>query len=262
MATKSIVSLLLPQDTSGFDPAEFIKQYEGTYKTTSNRSGFKTKKTFAPSKLGYDKGEGICPRYWYIAFSGAEFLEEIDSASQARMDNGTYSHERIQTNIEKMGILREKEQEILNQDPPIRGFIDIVIDWKGKLIPGEIKTANADNFTFRVASGKPTGSHYVQFIIYLKVLDADEGFLLYENKDTQELAIIKVAMTPKNQAAVEYLFNWMRMVHKSWEEGQLPTRPWTRKNAAICNRCPVRKDCFEKFGDGVVTLPKLEVPKP
>jgi CRISPR/Cas system-associated exonuclease Cas4 (RecB family) len=265
MATERTVKAnMLPDHSEGFSPTEFIDRYEQVYKSGSNRSGFKTKKSFAPSKLGYDKGEGVCPRYWYIAFSGANFVEEIDSRSQANMDNGSYAHERIQKNMQAMGIVKAIEKEINSVDPPIRGFIDVIIDWNGQEIPGEIKTANADNFTFRVASGKPTGSHYVQFIIYMKVLRAKEGFLLYENKDTQELAILRVHATPKVVADAEFLFEWMKRVRKSFEDKELPVRPWTRANAAICKKCPVREDCFdeEKFGVGTVSLPVLEVPKP
>jgi len=261
---RTIKGNLRPQSSGNFNPNEFIENYEAVYLKDSNRSGFKIKKTFAPSKLGWDKGEGVCPRYWYIAFSGANFVEEIDSRSQANMDNGTYSHERIQKNIEKMGILLEKELEIVSEDPPIRGFVDVVVDWNGQRVPGEIKTANDSSFTFRVTTGKPSGSHYVQFIIYLKALKAKEGFLLYENKDTQELAIIRVTANEKTVKDANDLFDWMRMVRKAWEDGELPEKPWTRKNPAICKKCPVREDCYdpEKFGDGVINIPILEVPKP
>jgi CRISPR/Cas system-associated exonuclease Cas4 (RecB family) len=258
--------MLSSQTVTGFDPDKFIQMYEQTYKDSSNRSGFKTKKTFAPSKLGYKYSEGVCPRYWYIAFSGAEFIENIDTVAQANMDNGSYSHTRIQSTIEKMGILHKMEQEITNEDPPIRGFVDLMIDWEGEIVPGEIKTANADSFTFRVAQGKPSGSHYVQFIVYLKVLGKKEGFILYENKDNQSLAIIKVKMGPKQEKDIEYLFEWMRNTRKAFDEKTLPEIPkaFQRKNARICRTCPVRNDCFdpEKFGEGEVVLPVLEVPTP
>ena len=243
-----------------FDPQAFIRQYEEVYKSSSNRSGFKTKKTFSPSTLGWN--HGTCPRYWFIAFSGAEFVEDIDSKAQANMDNGSYAHERIQKTMKQMGTVKEIELEITSDDPPIRGFVDVVIDWNGKDIPGEIKTANDGSFNFRATSGKPSPSHYVQFLIYLKVLKADEGFLMYENKNTQEVLIIPVSANPKTKKDVAYLFEWMKTTRKAFDDGTLPTRPWTRKNAKVCKGCPVRAECFERFDDGVVTLEPLEVPKP
>lgn len=260
-APRSIVTQMFSQASDTFDPEEFIKLYEEVYLSSSNRSGYKKKKSFSPSQLGY--GHGTCPRYWYIAMSGADFVDEVDSRSLANMDNGTYAHERVQSTIEKMGILREKELEITNQDPPIRGFVDVVIDWKGKLIPGEFKTTNDMGFTWRKTTGKPPITHYIQFIIYLKVLEADEGFLLYENKDTQEMAIIRVAMNEKNQKYVDYLFDWMRTTYAAYEDDTIPKNPFGRKNAKVCNGCPVKKDCFdrEKFDEGEVDLPVLRVPK-
>lgn len=257
---KTIISPLSRQGGGHFDPKEFIRDYESTYKSASNRSGFKTKKSFSPSTLGWN--HGTCPRYWYIAFSGAEFVEEIDSMSQANMDNGSYSHERIQKTIGQMGILENEELEVKSQDPPIRGFVDVVINWKGKSVPGEIKTARDKAFIFRTTSGKPSPSHYVQFLIYLKILKADEGFLMYENKDTQEICIIPVNANEKTIADVNYLFEWMRGTWKAFEDKTIPNRPWTRKNAKVCSMCPVRKECFERFEDGVIDLPVLEVPKP
>jgi CRISPR/Cas system-associated exonuclease Cas4 (RecB family) len=258
-------SIIGPYGRSGsghFDPKEFIQKYEEVYKSSSNRSGFKTKKTFSPSTLGWS--HGTCPRYWFIAFSGAEFVEDVDSKAQANMDNGSYAHERIQKTMKEMGIVKEIELEIKSDDPPIRGFVDVVVDWYGKDVPGEIKTANDSSFNFRTTSGKPSPSHYVQFLIYLKVLKAEEGFLMYENKNTQEVLIIPVSANSKTKKDVAYLFEWMKDTRKAFDDGVLPEKPWTRSNAKICKTCPVRGDCFdpEKFGEGTVSLPPLEIPKP
>lgn len=257
---KSIVGMMQRSGAGKLDPMEFIKAYEKSYIERGARSGYKKKKSFSPSTLGY--GHGTCPRYWYIAFTGAEFEDTFDSKSLANMENGSYSHERIQDNLEKMGILKHKELEITNEDPPIKGFIDAIIDWHDQDIPVEIKTANNNSFQFRITSGKPSGSHFVQFLIYLKLTKSREGFLLYENKDTQDMHIISVAVSEKNKKHVDYLFEWMQATHKSFEDEELPTRPWHRANAKICKGCPVRKECYDNLGDGVITLPVLEVPKP
>jgi CRISPR/Cas system-associated exonuclease Cas4 (RecB family) len=111
-------------------------------------------------------------------------------------------------------------------------------------------------------TGKPSPSHLVQFLIYLKLTDSDEGFLLYENKDTQEVMVIPVIMTEDNIEYTKYLFDWMTKVYESFEKSELPTRPWTRKNARVCSGCPVREACLEKFDEGVVSIDVLEVMKP
>lgn len=260
MVNKSVI-VQLQQDGAGeFSALEFIHGYEKAYVEYGSRSGFKTKKSFAPSQLGYS--HGTCPRYWVIAFNGAEFVDEVDSRSLGNMENGTLAHQRIIENIKRMEILTANEVEITLKDPPVRGFIDALINWKGKRIPAEIKTANSRSFTFRETTGKPSPSHLLQVLIYLVATDSDEGFLLYENKDTQELCIIPVVMTDKNKEYVEYLFNWMRQTYKAYEDDLLPERPWNRVNAKICKTCPVRKVCYEELGDGEVKMLPLEVIQP
>ena len=258
---KSIVGMMQRQGPGNFDPQAFVKAYEKSYVDAGSRSGFKRKKSFSPSTLGY--GHGTCPRYWYIAFTGAHFEDSPDSKSLANMDNGSYSHERIQANLETMGVLKHKELEITNEDPPIRGFIDAIIDWEDlEDIPVEVKTANSNSFQFRVNTGKPSDSHFVQFLIYLKLRKAREGFLLYENKDTQDILVIPVMVSERNKEIVDYLFDWMRNTYAAYKNEELPERPWARKNAKVCKGCPVREACFNDFGEGVVNLPALEVPKP
>lgn len=257
---KSIVGMMQRQGSGEFDPQEFVKAYEKSYVDAGNRSGFKKKKSFSPSTLGY--GHGTCPRYWYIAFEGAHFDDTFDSKSLANMDNGSYSHERIQSNLETMGVLKHKELEVTNENPPIRGFIDAIIDWKEMELPVEVKTANSMSFQFRTNTGKPSDSHFVQFLIYLKLTKSREGFLLYENKDTQEILIIPITVSERNKEIVNYLFDWMTATYGAWRGDLLPERPWTRKNAKICQGCPVREACFNEFGEGEIDLPVLEVPKP
>jgi CRISPR/Cas system-associated exonuclease Cas4 (RecB family) len=257
---KSRVGMMQRTGPEGLDANEFIKEYERSYVEKGARSGYKKKRSFSPSTLGY--GHGTCPRYWYIAFTGANFEDSPDSKSLGNMDNGTYSHERIQQNFENMGILKHKELEITNTDPPIRGFVDAIVDWKDADVPVEVKTANSNSFIFRQTTGKPSGSHFVQFLIYLKLTKSPGGFLFYENKDTQEICVIPITVSEQNKKHVEYLFDWRRQTYKAFEDETLPEKPWTRKNAKICQGCPVRKDCFEKFDEGVVNLPVLGVPKP
>lgn len=262
MVTKSIKGVVFPNQPGEFVADEFIKKYEETFLKAGNRSGFKTKKTFSPSTLGY--GHGTCPRYWYIAFTGAEFIEDNDSRGLANMAYGSERHEVIQTNLEKMGVLKHKELEVTMTDPPVRGFIDAIVEWQGKDLPVEIKTANNNSFTFRSTTRKPGDSHYVQFLIYLRALKSEEGFLMYENKDTQEILILPVVRNKKTMQHAEYLIDWMKETYKAFEKKQLPENPFKRKNARVCKGCPVRETCYDadKFGDGVIALPVLEVPKP
>lgn len=75
--TRAIIKgLKHKRESSGFDVDRLSQIIEEAYVRvgkSGHPDGFKTKKTFAPSSIAY--GHGTCPRYWYLAFSGAEFVD-------------------------------------------------------------------------------------------------------------------------------------------------------------------------------------------
>ena len=64
-----------------FDPELFAQLLDESYRNTKRADGEMTKKSFSPSSLGY--GHGTCPRYWYMAFSGAMFIDDNDAVAVA-----------------------------------------------------------------------------------------------------------------------------------------------------------------------------------
>lgn len=245
-------------NVEGFNVDQFAALIEKAY-TDDSQAGFKQKTSFSPSTVGgYN---GTCPRYWYYAFNGVDFEDTADAAGKAKMLNGTYVHDRLQKLLEKTGTVKYVELEVKNQDPPIRGFIDVIIDYYGEEVPGEIKSTNTETFVHRSADMKPTGAHLVQTLIYMKLRGAKNGFVLYEDKNDQSIVVIPVKMTESNEKYVEYLFGWMRDVYALYTTDQKPTRPYTKSQPA-CKYCPIKKTCWKvKDDDGVISHPKLEVPK-
>jgi CRISPR/Cas system-associated exonuclease Cas4 (RecB family) len=226
------------QPESAIDTKAFIAKIEEGY-TAKNGINFKTKKTFSPSALVY--GNGACARYWYLAFSGTEFIDDNDAYSIANMSSGTLSHERIQKAIEDAGIMVEKEKRIVAQDPPIFGFADAIVQWGEQQPVVEIKTMREESFAYR-KHAKPPSYHLMQLVIYMKVLGKKLGVLLYENKNSHELHAITVEPTPELIAWGEYAFDWMRTVRKQWETGDIPKKTY-RSNSKVCGGCPVRDAC-------------------
>ena len=258
--SKQIVKSLKFKKVDGFDYGEFSKMIDKAYNDRRRDKRDMKKKTFSPSTVGY--GHGNCPRYWFIAFSGAEFDEKFDATAIANMLNGTYAHDRLQKIIEETGVLKEIEREIVSEDPPIRGFADLILDWNDTEIVGEIKTTKDESFAHRQASMKPSSNHLLQILTYMKVTGAEEGFLLYENKNTQEICIIPVSMNERNRSIIDDTFEWMREVYKNYTDGLLPNRPFA-KTTYTCQNCPVRKPCWNKngLGEGVIEIGALVPPK-
>lgn len=220
------------------NPRELIKKIEEGY-TNGRGKQFKTKKSFSPSTLVY--GNGACPRYWYIAFDGADFDDYADAYAVANMDNGVRSHDRIQTAIENAGIMVEKEKRIFASDPPIFGFADAIIQWEEEQPVVEIKTMREESFSYR-KNAKPPNYHLMQLIIYMKVLSKKNGVLLYENKNSHELHAINVEVNDEYIAWADYAWNWMRTVRAQWESKEIPKKPY-RSNSKVCKGCPVKDAC-------------------
>jgi len=173
------------------------------------------KKSFAPSTIAY--GHGECARYWYLAFEGGTFEDNADAFAGANMTNGTKSHERIQQAMGDAGILIDSEFKIVNEDPPIFGYGDVILDWQGEELLGEIKTAMAEGFEYRKNSRKAKTGHLIQILIYMKILKKAKGVLIYENKNNHELLAIPVEVNEYYIKWVDQAFEWMRTVRKAWE---------------------------------------------
>tara|TARA_B110000977_G_C10993163_1_gene460755 strand:- start:350 stop:1147 length:798 start_codon:yes stop_codon:yes gene_type:complete len=212
------------------------------------------KKSFAPSTIAY--GHGECARYWYLAFEGGTFEDYADPFAGANMTNGTKSHERIQKAMEDAGMLIDSEFKIINEDPPIFGYGDVILDWNGEELLGEIKTAMQEGFEYRKKSRKAKSGHLIQLLIYMKILKKAKGVLIYENKNNHELLTIPVEINDYYITWVNQAFEWMRDVRKAWEAKTLPTKNY-RSNSKICKTCPLAKVCADA-GTGDIKLKALE----
>lgn len=242
-----------------FDPERFAKLLDESYRNTKRADGEMTKKSFSPSSLGY--GHGTCPRYWYMAFSGAMFIDDNDAVAVANMAQGTQAHERLQKLIATMPEFKDQEQEIINEYPPVRGFIDLIMEYDNETVIGEIKTAKQEVWDGRQAEMKPTANHLLQLLTYMKLKNAKEGFFLYENKNTQELIVIPISMNERNTEIIEEAFAWMCEVWDNFKDGDLPMRPsGASKSKMPCTYCPVKKECYAGLL-GTVQIESYKVPK-
>jgi CRISPR/Cas system-associated exonuclease Cas4 (RecB family) len=227
------------------------------------------KQSFAPSGLGYT---GSCPRYWYYAFNGENFQYDTEPAALANMNAGTDSGARLAKMLDRAGILIDDEVEVNTIDsdefPPIRGYIDAIVDWKGDEVVVEVKTCKSSTWNSRVATNSVPVYQLAQLLVYMYVTKHDKGFFMTENKDTHELFILPVKMTKEHREFVEGIFDWMRIVHKNALEGELPTRPFN-KSSMQCKGCPVKETCWNGWtrgsvngsdpNPGTITLPTLEL---
>ena len=222
-----------------------------------------TKKTFAPSTIAY--GHGECARYWYLAFDGQMFEDNADAYAAANMTAGTLSHARIQNAMMNAGIVKVYRDEnneaatefkIKHDDPPIFGYGDVMFDWQGEELIGEIKTMMNEGFEYRKAHMKPKTGHLVQLLIYMKILKKPKAVLIYENKNNHELLILPVEVNDYYRRWVDQTFEWMRSVRKAWVDRTLPEKNY-RSNSKICKSCPIKQACADA-GPGVFKIKSME----
>ena len=235
------------------DTDELIAKIQHGY-IAKRETRFQQKKSFAPSTIAFSHGE--CPRYWYLAFDGAMFEDNADAYGGANMTNGTKSHERIQQAMADAGILKDSEFKVTWDDPPIFGFGDVILDWGGEDLLGEIKTMPMEGFEYRQRVGKPKLGHLVQLLIYMRILNKTRAVLIYENKNNHDLLIIPIEANEYHIRWVNQTFDWMKRVRKSWEDRELPEKNY-RSNSKICKTCPIRSVC-DDAGKGDVKINSLE----
>jgi len=240
MAKNLLSKVMIKENKKDNSYAEdLIKKIESGY-LADRGPRHQVKKTFAPSTIVY--GHGECPRYWYLAFDGGTFEDNVNPFAVANMTNGTLSHGRIQKAIKAAGILVDEEFEVRSEDPPIFGYGDVLLNWNEEEIVGEIKTMSSEAFEYRKTHMKPKTGHLVQLLIYMKILKKAKGVLIYENKNNHELLVLPVDVNDHYINWVEYAFDWMRTVRKAWEDKTLPMKNY-RSNSKICKNCPLAKIC-------------------
>jgi CRISPR/Cas system-associated exonuclease Cas4 (RecB family) len=154
------------------------------------------------------------------------------------------------------GILKDAEFKIINNDPPIFGYGDVILDWEGEELLGEIKTMMNEGFEYRKMNRRPKPGHLIQLLIYMKILQKRKAVLIYENKNNHELLVLPVEVNDYYIKWVNQAFDWMRTVRKTWEQKTLPEKVY-RSNSKICKSCPLSKVCAEA-GKGDVRVESLE----
>jgi len=239
------------------------------------KTRFVKKNNFSASSLAYGAGE--CPRYWTLAFDGQITYDNSDAMGVANRTQGTLGHGRIQEAIEASGLLAQDmefdpiprkysqqthpamEFRVKTDDPPFDGYGDVMIDYKGERLVGEIKTIKNDEFEYRKINRRPKMAHLMQLLLYMKVWKMRKGVMIYENKNTHELLTLPVVVSEHYRAWAEEVFDWMKLVYKNWQEKQLPEIPY-RSNSKICKVCPIQKACAEA-GDGTIKIKPMRLLK-
>ena len=203
-----------------------------------NEVAFKKVNGFHPSYTNQ------CKRYWYYLFNGVNTDVDFRPQTYRIFDNGHAVHDRLYNYFREMGILISEEIPVTYLSPPIEGTADGIINWYGeKLI--ELKSISSEGFHYRQIYKKPKDEHYRQAQIYMECLNLDSGFVIYENKNNQELLPIYIE---KDQAFIDKLFKKYREIYGSHVQQIIPERPY-KITSKHCQSCNVRSLCWSGEND-------------
>ncbi len=137
----------------------------------------RAKRCFHPSSLHRSEKE-----LYRMFFNGDQ--QEFAPRVLRIFDNGHYVHQRIQTYLAKMGVLKQAEIPVFNREYDIQGTADGVIKIAGGKGVLEIKSINQNQF---YSLHEPKPDHLVQINVYMFCLGIPTGCLLYECKNDQKL---------------------------------------------------------------------------
>lgn len=138
---------------------------------------------FYPSTLGNN-----CDRYMYMAYNGMLLGNDIPPRIQRIFDVGGAFEERFEKYLNNVKILVDRELSIKTENPPISGRIDFIV-FPDDPVPVELKTIKQEEYK-KLRGPKP--EHLLQLQLYLNMGNYKHGYVLYENKNTQDWKCFKL----------------------------------------------------------------------
>lgn len=166
-------------------PKDVLNQDEWLLKSLDellDKTSFSSKGgKFYPSHLG-----NTCDRALYLAFNGLMPSQPIPALTRRIFDCGSSLEYRFKRYFDRLGVLIATEKSVQCASPPISGRMDFVIRHEEyHIIPIELKSINNKGFLKLIKEPKP--EHYLQLQIYMVLGNFNNGVVLYENKDNQQL---------------------------------------------------------------------------
>jgi CRISPR/Cas system-associated exonuclease Cas4 (RecB family) len=166
------------------------------------------------SELGKSKKE-IFKRF----ISTDEKPDKPEPQLQRIFDNGNFMHQRYYKYFAEMGILRAIEIKAVDNDL-FSGTADCILSEKdGKPWLVDLKSCNSWVFK-KLLDMKP--EHKIQILFYMYFLNIEQGMVLYENKDDQNIKIFKIYLDSDNRNKVEKMIADLRRIKESIDKNIIP----------------------------------------
>ena len=182
-------------------------------------------------------------RVLYFYMLGQE-SEPNNAIILRKFDAGNDMHERYYRYFSNASILVDKEIVIKKTEPPISGRMDAILNIKGSMFVGELKSINNNGFREIVKNGGKL-EHMLQLQIYMDITGINHGLLIYENKDNQEFISIHQTI---NQDQIRDTYKKLYSVLEYLKERKPPPRCFLCNAVRPSSVCGYLKVCNEIEG--------------
>lgn len=154
---------------------------------------------------------------------------------------GNAIHEKWQNMFEKAGIAIKNEARSYSTKYDLYFTPDSIIKIDGRIYVVEIKSMNT--FSFKKATSHPSGQK--QCMLYMHLLGIPNGFVLGEDKNTQQFEIFPVEYSYEKVLPYIYRLNEIQLMKKNFiENKEVPPRKCKNANTKKAMECPMRDCCF------------------
>ena len=179
-------------------------------------------------------------------FMRGEKAEEIDARTQRIFDNGNDMHERFYRYFSGANILVEKEKVVKKNKPPISGRLDAIIKLLDNNFIVDLKSINTNGFNQIKKNKQGKQEHVVQLQIYMDIENCNNGILLYEDKNGQEIFPVYYKF---NREIVDKIYDKLFSVLNYLKIGKTPDRCFGCSEINPFNFCSYKIICRSLSGD-------------
>ena len=177
-----------------------------------------------------------CPVAVFFSFKNIP-KEKLGSLCHLKFSHGNYTHNRLIAVLFALGIAKAAEIDIPDNEL-FTGRADAIVELNKELYVVEIKEVTK----FMFEKHKPNVNHVMQLQLYLHYFNIDQGILLVENKETQEL---KEFIVNKDPYLIRNIINDFMKLKLQINDNREPKRPEDLPEWK-CNYCAYAKVCEQK----------------
>jgi CRISPR/Cas system-associated exonuclease Cas4 (RecB family) len=154
---------------------------------------------------------------------------------------GTSIHEKWQNMFEKGGICIKNEARSFSEKYDLYFTPDSIVEIGGKIYVCEIKSMNT--FSFLKATSHPSGQK--QCLLYMHLLGIENGFVLAEDKNNQEIKIFPVEYDYMKVAPFLDRLNEIQEMKKAFiEDKAVPPRKCGSSTCKAAEACNMHDVCW------------------